>query len=184
MTTFLTVTGLMVVLGVLCLIAGVVCADRFRATFLRPSGAHALDPAREVADTARSEPSPLETEAATGGAPVMSEAGAPRIYVRARFDALLAEQPVDYGRLTETAPGGIPVYRDGHVLQCGGRPVNGRPMPDQPRRTLDPVPVLAGAELGEARAAAQAAGARVRAGRQPASSDLLERVLTDLRKWR
>lgn len=181
MIAFLIYTGAAVVLGVLCLVIGAVCADRIRATFLRPSGAHASLPG-EAGTSARRTPPAVETPAA----------------------AERADEHPKFGRLLDTPPEGIEVVRGNAALIVGGtnptpvipagyapwrtqefpavpdqRPVSGRHLRTQPRQTP---PALSGDRLAADRAAAQAAGQRAGADWQPKPPELLQQVLGALRK--
>jgi hypothetical protein len=97
-------------------------AERWLGRLLMPSaGAHS-DPAREVGTSART-PSPLEAEAAAGGAPDLVQSGAPRRGTGPfRSSALLSD-----GELADL---------DARV-DALSRPVNGRNLGTMPRKQVD-----------------------------------------------
>jgi hypothetical protein len=144
MIAFLVYVALAAVLGVLCLIAGVVVADQLGAAFWRPAGAHASVPAREVVGTARSEPDSLEEDAQFAA----NLAARQREHVEAMFERSKSA-PVQ--RRPPTEPISLPVppltagerqraHADAmHALSARylpppppPRPVNGRPLGTQP----------------------------------------------------
>lgn len=193
MIAFLIYTGAAVVLGVLCLVIGAVCADRFRATFLRPSGMHASLPG-EAGISARRTPPAVETPAAAGGAPgTEGPWSSPQDPGDVPAQRRAATEPI--GRLV------APSVRDErgrahadamHAASArylpapplpGQRPAARHSAPGhaatQPRQTP---PVLAGARLEAEREAAQAAGQRAGADWQPKPPELLQQVLGALRK--
>lgn len=193
-TAFIAYLGAAVVLGVLCLVIGAVCADRFRATFLRPSGMHASLPG-EAGTSARRTPPAVETPAAAGGAPG----------TEGTWSSPQEPGDVPAPRRADTEPINLvdPRVRDKrqrahadtmHAMSArylpappirGQRPAARHSAPGhaatQPRSTP---PVLSGDRLAAEREAAQAAGQRAGAAWQQKSPELLRQLHDGLLAWR